>query len=463
MSTSANLSDSISKILQIAHLTKLTNNTFNPSSLSNMVKRTNVEPFCVISKDCVNLDYIVDVNSTLLNMFSAYYLQAISTITRLDDVRVKKILDAVGTNVQMSVESISLNSDILKYKLPNSANLSLENAFTDRLNQTLNTLPKQGPKGGMIPKSDTGFSENSAEYYNTANLAVGKIVEITISVDGGVMVVDKTKSSTTVDNSSGHDNGRQDNFKYDGSGNMIDDGQTSSTSERDTKSTRNSTMVGKDQQVIKKEDFAITIPIHIRLLVNVVGSKTIDGLLVRHKEDISFSERWYSWRAGRIGFWKDLVMCQDLIKERKKLSLDGENDVVGKIDARVRSAIASKVAKMSFQTLGGQAAAIKDVDTYSFGVASNLYVITAAEASRIEYFLHGKLTDGKIRNKLFGNGYAMILAVIDPDRERVKFYINGADGYTDLSVREIKSMSKNKGPDISDMLKMLQMGMSPTF
>ena len=133
MSVSASISDSISKFLQIAHLTNLTNNTFNPSSLSNMVKQTNVEPFCVISKDCVNLEYITDVNGTLLNMFAAYYLQAISTITRLDDVRIKKVLDAVGTNTSVTLESVSLDTGVLKFKLPNSANLSLESAINNKL------------------------------------------------------------------------------------------------------------------------------------------------------------------------------------------------------------------------------------------------------------------------------------------------------------------------------------------
>lgn len=432
MSVSASISDSISKFLQIAHLTNLTNNTFNPSSLSNMVKQTNVEPFCVISKDCVNLEYITDVNSTLLNMFSAYYLQAISTITRLDDVRIKKVLDAVGTNTRVTLESVSLDTGVLKFKLPNSANLSLESVINNKL--------------GAPTNMSSGFSEDSQEYYNTSNLAIGKIIEVTISIDGGVHIFNKTKTSTT------NDNGISNYFE----GNEI-------VPDNATVTKRDSTTKGTEQQIVKNDDILVTIPIHVRLLVNVVGSKTIDSLLVRHKEDIGFGERWYSWRAGRISFWKDLVMCQDLIRERKRQALDSDGDVVSKIDARVRNAIVNKVAKMSFKTLGGKAAEIKDVDTMSFGVASNLYVITAAEASRIEYHLHGKLSDTKTRNKLFGNGYAMILAVIDPDRERVKFYINGVDGFTDLSVREIKSMSKNKGPDISDMLKMLQMGMSPTF
>lgn len=432
MSVSASISDSISKFLQIAHLTNLTNNTFNPSSLSNMVKQTNVEPFCVISKDCVNLEYITDVNSTLLNMFSAYYLQAISTITRLDDVRIKKVLDAVGTNTRVTLESVSLDTGVLKFKLPNSANLSLESATNNKL--------------GAPTNMSSGFSEDSQEYYNASNLAIGKIIEVTICVDGGVRIFNKTKTSTT------NDNGISNYFE----GNEI-------IPDNATVTKRDSTTKGTEQQVVKNDDILVTIPIHVRLLVNVVGSKTIDSLLVRHKEDIGFGERWYSWRAGRISFWKDLVMCQDLIREHKRQALDSDGDVVSKIDARVRNAIVNKVAKMSFKTLGGKASEIKDVDTMSFGVASNLYVITAAEASRIEYHLHGKLSDTKTRNKLFGNGYAMILAVIDPDRERVKFYINGVDGFTDLSVREIKSMSKNKGPDISDMLKMLQMGMSPTF
>ena len=444
MSVSASISDSISKFLQIAHLTNLTNNTFNPSSLSNMVKQTNVEPFCVISKDCVNLEYITDVNSTLLNMFSAYYLQAISTITRLDDVRIKKVLDAVGTNTRVTLESVSLDTGVLKFKLPNSANLSLESELTDKLKGILNKVP--GHNGKDYPNAKTGLSENSQEYYNTANLAIGKIIEVTITLDGGVRTFNKTKTSTT------NDNGISNYFE----GNNIVPDNTTVTE-------RESTTKGTEQQIVKNDDVLVTIPIHVRLLVNVVGPKTIDSLLVRHKEDIGFDERWYSWRSGRISFWKDLVMCQDLIRERKRQALDSDGDVVSKIDARVRNAIVNKVAKMSYKTLGGQASEIKDVDTMSFGVASNLYVITAAEASRIEYHLHGKLSDVKTRNKLFGNGYAMILAVIDPDRERVKFYINGVDGFTDLSVREIKSMSKNKGPDINDMLKMLQMGMSPTF
>ena len=195
MSAPASISDNISKFLQLATLTK---NTVNPGSLSSVVKQTNVEPFCVISKDCVNLEYITDVNSTLLNMFSAYYLQAISTITRLSDVRIKKVLNAVGTNTQFSLESVSLNADVLKFKLPNSTNLSMENELTDKFKHILSKVPDHN--GRNYPNAKSGLSENSQEYYNTANLAIGKIIEVTITLDGGVRAFDKTKSTTTKDN-----------------------------------------------------------------------------------------------------------------------------------------------------------------------------------------------------------------------------------------------------------------------
>ena len=195
----------------------------------------------------------------------------------------------------------------------------------------------------------------------------------------------------------------------------------------------------------------------------MVPTSTIEGLLVRFKEDISFSERWMSWRAGRIKFWRDLVLCQDLINESKRNAIKDDAGVTSAIDNRVRDAVEKKLATVAYKSLEEKTSEYSNLDSYSFGVASNLYVITAAEAAKIEYALRGKLSSQSVRNKLFGNGYAMILAVVDPDRERVKFYVQGVEGYSDLSIREIKSAAKNKGPDITDMLKMMQMGMAPTF
>lgn len=449
------LLENIQKIIKVNNYRKMASQTMDPKALSTVARSTSVEPFCVISKDCANLEYMYDINNTLLNMFIAYYLQAVNTFVKLDDVRVRKILNSVGTNVSMMLESQSLNHDMLKFKLPTSTNLSLESNNsnsgkpTPMVNWNVN-------KGDDLP-----------DLQSYSNLAIGKIIELVINYDDKILRHNKTKVMNGGDsiNTKTYRNGVDERIDYEADGQTIRgasrSGHIGNPDETITGKHTNSTT--NEEQLFLQEGKAVAIPIMVRLLVNVVPTRTLESLLVRYKEDISFSERWFSWRAGRIRFWKDLVMCQDLVREHKRTVIDAENDVVGKIDSRVNKAIMTKTANIGLKAATDRFDDIKNIDTMSFGVASNLYVITAAEATKFEYFLGGKLSDIRTRNKLFGNGYAMILVVVDPDRERVKFYINGVDGYTDLSVKEIKSMSKNKGPDIGDMLKMLQMGMSPTF
>lgn len=448
------LLENIQKIIKVNNYRKMVSQTLDPKALSTVARSTSVEPFCVISKDCANLEYMYDINNTLLNMFIAYYLQAVNTFVKLDDVRVRKILNSVGTNVSLMLESQSLNHDMLKFKLPTSTNLSLESNNsnsgkpTPMVNWNVN-------KGDDLP-----------DLQSYSNLAIGKIIELVINYDDKILRHNKTKVMNGGEHIESVDekNNVQRRVEYDKDGNKTGASNSRWIGYSDKNIIdKQSGSTTNEEQLFLQEGKAVAIPIMVRLLVNVVPTRTLESLLVRYKEDISFSERWFSWRAGRIRFWKDLVMCQDLVREHKRTVIDAENEVVGKIDSRVNKAILAKTANIGLKAATDRFDHIKMIDTLSFGVASNLYVITAAEATKFEYFLGGKLSDIRTRNKLFGNGYAMILVVVDPDRERVKFYINGVDGYTDLSVKEIKSMSKNKGPDIGDMLKMLQMGMSPTF
>lgn len=351
----------------------------NTRSLSTITKQTTVEPFCIISKDCVNLPYISDVNMTLLNLFISYYLQAVYTLVNLEDVRTRKILNATGTDISFSLESGAPSLESIKYSLPGleaDETLALKNA---------------------------SVSDKTEQLVSPSNLAVGKVVDIQFSLPGKTNKVTGEESKPTT----------------------------------------------------------VTVPVTIKMLVNIAGNNAIESLLVRHKEDVSFSERWFSWRAGRISFWKDMVLCRDLINEGIKNSISPDNSIVSEVDSRVNASFINKLTNIALSIDKGDN--LKATDVYSFGVASNLYVITNTEASGFEYKLGGKLSNPNIREKLFKNGYAMILAVIDTDRERVKFYVQGADGYTDVSIREIKASSKSKGPDMLDMMKMLQLGTAATF
>jgi hypothetical protein len=95
--------------------------------------------------------------------------------------------------------------------------------------------------------------------------------------------------------------------------------------------------------------------------------------------------------------------------------------------------------------------------------ASNLFVVTEEIARELEGKLGGRLTNFKTREQAFENTYAMVIVVIDREWQRVTFYTRGIQSYTDLSYKELKSVGKDKGPDIMDILKSLNTGHAPVF
>lgn len=327
-------------------------------SLSDLTKLTRVEPLTIISEDLQNLEYLPDINQSLVNMFAAYYLQAVAILTKVKDVEVIKTLDAL--NPDRDAQGFLLGS---RHSQESIDGLVLENYK--------HTLPL-GKKPAL--ENDKGGSINLAE---SVNLSVGKMLNVSIGY------ADKE---------------------------------------------------GKDTKV--------TIPVNIRLMVSLLKSSLIVHLLTRKSVDQDLTERFHLWRAKRISFWKDLVFCQDMIDEEKKQLISDQTGTVQEIVRRVNNS--KKFGLLS--------------QNPSLASASNIIVISKIEAEAIGRALGGKLANASIREKMFENTYAMIIVVVDVEIERVTFYTRNITASTDLSIKEIKSANKNRGPDIGDMLKSLQMG-----
>lgn len=190
-----------------------------------------------------------------------------------------------------------------------------------------------------------------------------------------------------------------------------------------------------------------TIPISVRLASSVIPNSSILHILALKTEDNTLSERWHAYRAGRIAFWKDLVLCQDLIDTHKEALMQ---DNVGAYSEIVRRANNAKKYGIIDQNP-------------SLVSASNLFVISEAVAKELEAKLGGKLSNPRVRNMAFENTYAMIICVVDREYERVTFYHRGIAAATDVSIKDIRMSNKNKGPDIMDILKSYQMGVPASF
>lgn len=335
-------------------------NFYTTKSLSEAAKLTRVEPLTILSKDLLNLEYMPDVNNTLLSIFTGYYLQAVNILSKVNDVEVVRMLDR-------------LNPD------RDSTGFLLENSIA---NESLVHMSMETYKYSLPTKLVPAMEDNDAgkTINEISNLSVGKHINVTIGFD-----------------------------KNDESG----------------------------------KNTSVTIPVNVRLLASVIPNATITQLLTYKSEDNSLTERYHAWRSGRIGFIKDLIFCQDLIDEWKKASISDDTNTIQEIMRRVNNS--KKYGLLTHNP--------------SLVSASNIFVISEEVAREVENKLGGKLSNHHVREKAFDNTYAMIIAVVDREYERVTFYTRGLSASTDVSIKEIKAASKSsKGPDMMDMMKMMSMG-----
>lgn len=208
--------------------------------------------------------------------------------------------------------------------------------------------------------------------------------------------------------------------------------------------------VGKLMEVsINEGSTVIKFPVAVRLMVAPVPEETASMILTIGVKDDSFWERIYGVRSGRLGFWKDLILCQDLIDEHKRAMMKDKSGVYRDIISRANQ---NKVAAI-FDEKGRQ----------SLNSASNLYIISEATAAQIEERGNGRFADKNFRDKVFNAGYAMVIAVVDRGFDRVKFYHRGMAQPSNLSVRDLKSANKGNGIDVFDVMKAFVAGNTPSF
>ena len=191
----------------------------------------------------------------------------------------------------------------------------------------------------------------------------------------------------------------------------------------------------------------VTIPVTVRLSPAILNNESMAYLFTHRKEDTGIVERYHSWRAGRISLIRDMVFCQDLINEYRKAALKDRTGTLQEIVRRVN-------ANRGYGLL---------TKNPSMAISSNLYVISQDVAREIEGKVGYRFNDPRGREKIFAGTYAMIIAVVDVEREIVSFYFNGIAQPATMTVRAIKASSKSKGPDVGDIMKTLLDGRAPTF
>lgn len=218
------------------------------------------------------------------------------------------------------------------------------------------------------------------------------------------------------------------------------------TSDYDSVQNAANLSVGKLFNVkMKVNQDEISMPVAIRLMVNVLPTSILTELFTyRDAFDMNMKERWYMYKAGNLGFFRDLILCQDLIAKRRRMAITDKSGVGAKI--------LNREAAIVFRALKGHE---------SYSTASNIAIISEDTLGQVENKIGGRLSNSKVRRTIFENTNLMLLVIINKHYERVTIYTRDVDASTTLSVSQMKSASKGSGPEVVDIMKAYMMGSSP--
>lgn len=343
-------------------------------SLIDIAAAARVEPLLIIDADCMNVDFLNDIITSMHTQFAGYYLQAVNLLTTINGVSIANKLAPLNPNRGgMAFETMGWRyaEESYRHRLPTTHNkraMAMEQA-------------QLAPPVGGIPKGPSGMEaelgKDGNDLKEVSNLSTGKMYSVKITEEGKTAMV----------------------------------------------------------------------PISIRVMANTMPTRSVVSLLtIKDGADMSLKERWYGWRANRLGIM-DLLTTRDLLaKSREALAKDRDG---------VYASIVNRENGNKMKGLfSGQP---------SLATASNLAIISSDTADLVELKLHGRVRDLRTRQAMFENTNLMILAVVDKMSERVTFYYRGMHDSTTVSDKALRSSNKGGGSDVMDIMKAFLAGSNPNI
>lgn len=393
-------------------------------SLIRFSKATRVEPIAMIDQRAAHLPYMGDIMQSLTSIFSGYYLQAIAVACNVGKVQTLRLLDALNPSRDVGAAAANslaeaINSSTVKHK-HNVDLLSME-SYRFGLPMPGAEISLEARKSSALQKATDAmiFAPKGHKAQAGADIINPAMDEATA----------KNLDHSVMDDKSG---------KFKASVNVSKGIKAASESVN--------LSVGKLLEVtINSDGSEATFPIAVRLIATIVAAPILVHILGDGVRDSTFRERWHLYKAGQLQFWKDIVLCQDMIDAHKKALLKDTSGAYDEILAR----------------RAGNSAVSAITGSPSVGTASNIMVITSQTAKELELEIGGKLKDPRTREKVFNQTYIMLMVVVDPEWEQVTVYHRGIALPSEIAVKELKNINKGSGPDIGDILKAYQLGMTP--
>lgn len=368
-------------------------------SLVEYTKTTRVEPLVFVDDQLVHLDYMPPIMQSLSAIFAGYYLQALAISMNVGRIDTVKLLDRLNPN-----RDPLLNSE----------------GFIDAgLSAMRKALPSNEAYRFALPAPGKGL-EVYGEHARRDLPAAG-LEALNIPAGYGQGQVLESNDETETDFGNNTVSHLQENINL---------------------------SVGRLLEVeITDGQHRATIPVAVRLIAAPMSSDNLVHILTVAKQPTSGKERYHGWRSGALTFIKDLIFCQDLIDEhRKNLMADATDQYKNTLSRSHKNTLSAIVS-----------------GRLSLANASNMLVLSAGTASKVEANLGGRLKDFKFREAIFKKTYAMLIVVVDTNWERVTIYTRSIETPTQHSIKEMKAAGGRKDIDVAEILKAYQLGTNPTI
>ena len=206
--------------------------------------------------------------------------------------------------------------------------------------------------------------------------------------------------------------------------------------------------VGKQFEVVfEKDGNKQPVQLSIRLMVTNTDRGSIKSIIATGSMNNNMKERIIRARAGQLGWFKDLILCNDLVDEARKTRI---KDKSGFYEHMMR--------KRSKNFLSGLLSMAPSINN-----ASAVIIMSGETAKAAALELGGELTQFSIRQKVFEVTQTMLMFVVDTQWETVTIFHRGIDRYNEMRVSELKRANGKADGNIEDILRAYSAFTNPTL
>ncbi len=364
----------------------------------------------LIENDVAVLPYASDIAQSALTLTSCYFLSSLSLLIDIPGLNVLRTLDQINTNRDPIESMLGSGSSLYKFVGTESYNDGLPN-----------------------PEDSLFGLEASAHFgYGSKQELNDKSIKDSNNIDS------HDKHSTQFINAEDHSSRTNINITESGGGRGGSSGAAFGKDTQVTLKELSNLSVGKQFEVMFERDGnKQPVQLSVRLMVTNTDTESFKAILRTGSISQSFRERFFRAKAGQLGWFKDLILCNDLVDEARRTRI---RDKSGFFEHMMR--------KRSKNFLSGLFSMSPSINN-----ASAVLVFKHETAKEIELELGGSLDEFEIRQRAFKATQAMLMFVVDTHWDTVKIYHRGIDRFNDLRVSELKRVAKDTGNNVEDILR----------